>query len=112
VKVAREVRALTDEMEVPAFVKTSGSTGLHDFLQNGHGKLLAAPLSARPVPKAVVSTPLEWSEVTSRLDASRFTIRTVPARLSRKRADPLRPVLGAQPDLSRALARLAGRVTR
>ena len=77
-----------------------------DFLQNGHGKLLAAPLSARPVPRALVSTPLEWREVTARLDPSRFTIKTVPDRLMTK-GDPLRSVLTAAPDLHRALVSLA-----
>ena len=34
-----------------------------DYLQNGRGKLLAAPFSARPLPGAPVSMPLRWDEV-------------------------------------------------
>ena len=30
-----------------------------DYVQNGHGRLLAAPFSVRPVPGALVSTPLD-----------------------------------------------------
>jgi len=81
-----------------------------DFLQNGHGRLLASPFSVRPLPGATVSTPLEWAEVTARLDPRRFTIRTLPARLTKRKHDPMRPVLDLEPDLSRALARLAERL--
>jgi bifunctional non-homologous end joining protein LigD len=82
-----------------------------DFLQNGHGKLLVAPFSARPVQGAQVSTPLRWSEVTSRLDASRFTLQTVPARMKKMKEDPLAGVLDDAPDLPRALERLGRRLT-
>jgi bifunctional non-homologous end joining protein LigD len=78
-----------------------------DALQNGRGKLLAAPFTARPRPGATVSTPLDWSEVGPRLDPSRFTIRTVPRRMQRRGEDPLLPVLELRPDLMAALARLA-----
>jgi bifunctional non-homologous end joining protein LigD len=80
-----------------------------DYLQNGHGKLLVGPYSVRPLPGATVSTPLSWAEVTARLDPSKFTIKTVPARLKRKKGDPLLGVLGDRPDLAAALARLAER---
>jgi bifunctional non-homologous end joining protein LigD len=158
VKVALAARRLCDEIELPAYLKTSGSTGLHvliplgrqctfedcrmlgellarvlvedlgeiatiaraldardgkvyiDFLQNGHGKLLVSPFSARPVPGAQVSTPLRWSEATSRLDPSRFTIKTVPGRLKKMKEDPLASVLDDVPDLSRALDRLGKRL--
>ena len=83
-----------------------------DFLQNGHGKLLVAPFSARPVPGAQVSTPLRWSEATSRLDPSRFTLETVPARMRKMKEDPLAGVLDDAPDLPRVLERLGRRLTR
>src|SRR3954451_6578678 len=73
-----------------------------DALQNGRGKLLAAPFSVRPRPGATVSTPLLWSEVGPKLDPGRFTIRTVPRRMAR-REDPLLPVLTERPDLVAAL---------
>jgi bifunctional non-homologous end joining protein LigD len=155
VRIAREARALCEEIGLPSLVKTSGGSGLHillplgrqhghdtsrqlaevlarlltdrlpeiattaraiparkgrvyvDALQNGRGKLLAAPFSARPRPGATVSTPLDWSEVGPRLDPSRFTIRTVPRRMQRRIDDPLLPVLSLQPDLMAALSRLA-----
>ncbi len=158
VKVALAARRLCREIELPCYLKTSGSTGLHvliplgrqltfeqsrqlgellarvleadlggiattarslaarggrvyiDFLQNGHGKLIVAPFSARPVPGALVSTPLRWSELTSRLDPSRFNIETVPARLEKMKEDPLAGILADAPDLPRALDRLGERL--
>jgi bifunctional non-homologous end joining protein LigD len=159
VQVARAARDLAEEIGLPAYVKTSGSTGLHvlvplgglctfdqckqlgellarvvagrlpdiattirlpndrggrvyiDFLQNGHGKLLAAPFTARPVPGALCSAPLLWDEVDETLELRRFTIRTLPERMSVFGRDPLAPVLTEKPDLLTALARLAARVT-
>jgi len=77
-----------------------------DALQNGRGKLLAAPYSVRPHPGAPVSTPLAWSEVSSKLDVRKLNLRTVPKRLQ-KIEDPLLPVLELQPDLMSALSKLS-----
>jgi bifunctional non-homologous end joining protein LigD len=54
-----------------------------DCLQNGPGKTIVAPYSPRARDGAPVSAPLAWSEVTRRLDPSRFTMRTMPRRLER-----------------------------
>jgi len=78
-----------------------------DYLQNGHGKTIAGPFSARPVSGATVSMPLRWNEVNGKLDPGKFTLATAPARMKRLREDPLSPVLELNPDLQAALARLA-----
>lgn len=154
VKIARAIHALCEDIGLPTFPKTSGSTGLHvlipvgrqlthpqsvalgqllatvivqqlpdiatvnrviearggrvyvDFLQNGEGRLIASPLCVRPRPGATVSTPLQWKEVTPKLDQRAFTIRTVIQRL-KKRGDPMLPVLELQPDVRGALEALA-----
>jgi bifunctional non-homologous end joining protein LigD len=80
-----------------------------DFLQNGFGKTIVAPFSVRPRPGAPVSTPLDWRDVHARLDPSRLTIRTVPARFG-KRSDPMRPVLHTATDVHAALAVLGRRL--
>jgi bifunctional non-homologous end joining protein LigD len=80
-----------------------------DYLQNGHGRTLVAPFSARPVAGAPVSTPLAWSEVQPGLDPARFTIRSAPERLARA-GDPLAPILTDRPDLDTALGRLEARL--
>jgi bifunctional non-homologous end joining protein LigD len=80
-----------------------------DFLQNGFGKTIAAPFSARPKLGAPVSMPLDWKEVNARLDPRRFTIRSAPARLA-KRGDPMRDVLGPSIDVPSVLAALTERM--
>jgi bifunctional non-homologous end joining protein LigD len=158
VEVARAIRELAEEIALPVYVKTSGSTGLHvlvplgglctfeqcrqlgellarvvagrrpeiattirlpgdrggrvyvDFLQNGHGKLLAAPFTARPVPGALASAPLLWDEVDDTLELRHFTIRTLPGRMATFGHDPMAPVLTQKPDLVTAIGRLAARL--
>ena len=131
IALAQEAKALCDEIGLPCFAKTTGSSGLHvliptggaltheqcktfaevlarvivtrrdtiativripahrggkvyiDFLQNGHGKLLVAPFSVRPLPGAPVSMPLEWSEVREGLTPRQFTISERDPRLRR-----------------------------
>ncbi|MFL6233363.1 MAG: DNA ligase D [Thermoanaerobaculia bacterium] len=78
-----------------------------DALQNGRGKLLAAPYCVRPRPGATVSTPLDWREVSPKLDPGAFTLKTVPERLRKRKADPLLPILEEQPDLERVLVVLS-----
>ncbi len=160
VELALALRRLCDAIELPAFVKTSGSTGLHvlvplgaqftheqsrtlgellarfvnrehpeistiarkmserggrvylDYLQNRQGQTIAGPFSARPLPGAPVSTPLDWEEVGPGLQPRNFTIATVPARIEARRHDPLREVLALRPDLAAALVRLTDRLER
>ncbi len=160
VTVALACKTLCDEIGLPSFIKTSGSSGLHvlipmgrqctyeqtrslggllaraivadlpeittvvrqirkrdgkvyvDYMQNGHGQLLAAPFSVRPVRGALVSTPLAWKEVTPRLSMADYDIRTVPARMKKLKADSLAPVLDLKPDLPGALEALAERFAR
>jgi bifunctional non-homologous end joining protein LigD len=77
-----------------------------DYLQNGHGKLLVAPYSVRPVPHATVSMPLRWNQVTSKLDMGRYTMKTAPALLAKQKSDPLEGLLSDAADLPACLERL------
>jgi len=81
-----------------------------DFGQNGHGQTIVAPYSLRPLPGAPASCPIEWREVTPRLDPARFYIETIAARFE-KMADPLLPVLGPGVDIGAALERVQSRLT-
>ena len=81
-----------------------------DYVQNGHGRLLVAPFSARPLPGAPVSMPLAWSEVTPKLDIRKFSIVNAPARMKKLKDDPLRAVLEEKPDLVSALEKLHARL--
>jgi bifunctional non-homologous end joining protein LigD len=154
VEVALVARKLCERIELPLYVKTSGSSGLHllvplgrqcthdqsrslgellarylvgrlpeiatitrqvsrrdgrvyvDYLQNGSGKLLVAPFSVRPLPRAPVSMPLAWREVNRKLDIRKHTIKNAPARMAKLKLDPLAAVLEVEPDLGGALERL------
>ena len=156
VKCAKGVKKLCDEIGLPAYCKTSGSTGLHvliplaqqctfeqsrtfahllsrvietrlpdiatttrniddrggkvylDWGQNGHGRLIVAPYSVRPLPGAPVSMPVRWREVTRSLDIGMFTIKNAVDRMKRMRGpDPLLGVLSDEPNLVAALAALS-----
>jgi bifunctional non-homologous end joining protein LigD len=64
-------------------VKARGATTVYvDYLQNIIGKTVAGAYSARANPEAMVSTPLEWNELTDDLDPREFTIETAPARFA------------------------------
>ena len=158
VEVARGVRSICQEIDLPCYPKTSGKTGMHllvplgrrfsheqskllgeliarvavaempqiatvvrspsgrgarvyiDFVQNGRGRLLVAPYSARPMPGGTVSAPLRWREVNGRLDMHKFTLDTLPRRVKRMKQDPCAQVLEDEPDLETALAKLGERL--
>lgn len=72
-KVATIERSLKDRDATTVYV---------DYLQNIIGKTIAGAYSARANPDALVSTPLEWDELTDDLDPREFTITTGPARFT------------------------------
>jgi bifunctional non-homologous end joining protein LigD len=68
---------------IERFVKARGASQVYvDYLQNIIGKTVAGAYSARANPDAMVSTPLEWTELTDDLDPREFTIETAPARFA------------------------------
>lgn len=154
VKMALAVKELCDEIGLPCYAKTSGSSGIHvlvpvgrqftheqsrllgqllaqvvvmrfpetatvtravtrregkvyvDYLQNGRGRLIAAPYCVRPLPGAPVSAPVTWDEVNSKLRIEDFTMQTLPARMEALDEDPTVGVLTDIPDLMRGLDKL------
>jgi bifunctional non-homologous end joining protein LigD len=73
-----------------------------DYLQNSEGQTLAAPYCVRPTDTATVSTPLQWSEVKKGLDPTKFTIKTIHARL-KKHGDLWKDILKKSVDLKKAI---------
>jgi len=82
-----------------------------DYLQNGHGRLLVAPFSVRPLPGAPVSMPLEWKHVTARLKLERYNIKTARKRLL-EHGDPLAGVLTESIDMLAAIDALQRRLAK
>jgi bifunctional non-homologous end joining protein LigD len=109
--LARVIAAELPEIAtVTRQVQKRGGKVYLDYVQNGHGRLLVAPFSARPLPGAPASTPLHWHEVTPELDVRAFTIRSVPDRMRQLGHDPLLTVLDEKPDLIEALQRLQAKL--
>lgn len=59
-----------------------------DYLRNDPTSTAVGAYSTRSRKGAPVALPLEWDEVTATLDPSVFTVRTVPALVARRKADP------------------------
>jgi len=158
ITLAKTLKKLCDEVAMPAFIKTTGKSGLHimlplgrqltyeqclqlailfarlvtdkhpdiatttrsinkrggkvyvDAFQNRRGQLMVAPFSVRPLPGAPVSMPIEWREVTAKLDNSKFTIANALKRMQKLGHDPVAPVLEMKPDLVAVLERLNERL--
>jgi bifunctional non-homologous end joining protein LigD len=69
-----------------------------DAGQNARGKTVVAPYSLRGVDGAPFSAPLEWSEVTRKLDPKSFNLRTLARRLDAV-GDLFAPALSSQQKL-------------
>ena len=68
---------------IERWVKQRGAATVYvDYLQNIIGKTVAGAYSARANPDAMVSTPIDWDELTDDLDPREFTIETAPARFA------------------------------
>jgi bifunctional non-homologous end joining protein LigD len=73
-----------------------------DYLQNRIGQTTASVYSLRPTKEASVSTPLKWSELTTKLDPKKFTMKTIHQRLS-KVGDLFKPVIKDSIDLKESI---------
>ena len=78
-----------------------------DTGHNAHGRLLAAPFGVRPLPGALVSMPLRWHEVNSRLRVERYAIRNAAKRMRALSADRLIEVLTEKSNLEAVLDALS-----
>jgi bifunctional non-homologous end joining protein LigD len=59
-----------------------------DYLRNARGATFILPYSTRARDGAPVAVPLEWDELTPRLDPSAFTVRSVKQRFTSLERDP------------------------
>lgn len=77
-KIATVERAIAKRKSTQVYV---------DWMQNARGKSLAAVFTARAKPKASVSMPLTWKQVSQGVKIADFTITNVPEIL-KKKGDP------------------------
>ena len=61
-----------------------------DYLRNDRGATAVAAYSTRALPRASISTPLNWDELSPRLRSDHFTVGNVLHRLSSLKRDPWR----------------------
>ncbi len=76
-----------------------------DYLRNARGQTTASVYSMRAWPKATVSTPLSWKEVTKRLRPDQFTIQTLRKRID-KHGDLFKGMFGKGIDMKKCLSKL------
>jgi bifunctional non-homologous end joining protein LigD len=74
-----------------------------DYLRNDRGSTAIASYSTRARPGATVATPIHWDELTTRLKPERFTIKTVPKRLSNLAADPWKDFFDVQQSITKSM---------
>jgi len=98
-------RLYPDEVSLEAQTETRKGRLYLDHLQNFMGKSLVLPYSLRAANGAPASAPLEWSEVTKKLDPKAFTLKTMRARLDAK-GDLAAPIPEGKAQLAKAIARL------
>jgi bifunctional non-homologous end joining protein LigD len=102
-------RRLEDEhpgLVTTEWLKRKREGVLVDHRQNGWGKTIASVYSVRPKPRASVSTPLRWDELTQTVRPSELTMGVVRDRLQRH-GDLYEPVLRGGQALSSARRKLA-----
>src|SRR5262249_32673349 len=73
-----------------------------DYLRNAEGATALLPYSPRARPHLPVAMPVGWNALHS-VEPNELTIRTVPAILARRRADPWAELFATKQRLPRAL---------
>jgi bifunctional non-homologous end joining protein LigD len=90
---ARSMAATLVEHDPKLYTMNFGKQGregqiLVDYLRNNRTNTSIAAFSTRARTGAPVSTPISWTELSPKLDPSRFTVETVPDRLRKMKRDP------------------------
>lgn len=84
-QLADDIHALVPKISTRnESINQRGDNVYIDAGQNDYADTLAAPYSIRPYHAPLVSTPLDWKEITPTLDRYAFTIDTIQQRLEKK----------------------------
>ena len=83
VRIGEELARREPDLVTMAHRKSArGARVYADPFRNAYLQTIVAPYSVRRRPGATVSTPLAWDQVTARLDARAFTLRTFEKRIA------------------------------
>jgi bifunctional non-homologous end joining protein LigD len=85
-EVARSIAFSIAERDPTRFTTRFAKAGresqiLIDYLRNNRTNTAVAAYSVRARPNAPISVPLDWDELTPRLDPARWTVKTIERRL-------------------------------
>jgi bifunctional non-homologous end joining protein LigD len=76
-----------------------------DYLRNERGATAIACYSTRARPGAPVATPIQWDELSEKLDPMAFNLRSIPQRLARLGGDPWEGFFELKQSISKSLIR-------
>jgi bifunctional non-homologous end joining protein LigD len=79
-----------------------------DYLRNGRTATAIAAYSTRAKPRASVSVPLAWDELTPDIHSDTFTVRNLAERLDSLKKDPWAKIGSVKQSLSRAIKKKLG----
>jgi bifunctional non-homologous end joining protein LigD len=79
-----------------------------DYLRNGRTATAIAAYSTRARPRASVSVPLSWEELTPDIHADTYTVRNLADRLGSLRKDPWADIGKARQSLTASIKRKLG----
>ncbi len=84
-RIARDLAAAHPKLVTVETRKVKRAAPVYlDILRNSSGQTIVPPFSVRWRPRAPVSMPLDWDEVSPRLDPAIFTLRTAERRMAAK----------------------------
>lgn len=83
-----------------------------DYLRNGRTATAVCAYSTRAKPRAPVSVPLAWDELTAQIHADTYTVRNLMNRLNRLKHDPWAEIGKVRQSLSSAVLKKAGIASR
>ncbi len=87
--VAEKMAKQRPDRYVTTIAKRARSTRIFiDYLRNGRGATAVSAYSTRAMPRAPISTPLDWDELSPGLRSDHFTVGNLLHRLSSLKQDP------------------------
>ena len=114
--VTKDLAAAMERDNPQAYLATSvkkARTGriYVDYLRNSRGATAVAAYSTRARPRAPVSTPLAWDELSPDMKPNSYTVSNLPARLEQLRDDPWTDLFQIKQTLPSAVRARAKRKT-